>query len=180
MYAPSLQYKDARGFRPTLASDLALLKLTLAPKMQEANTSKIDDVRYPALSAVMSDARQFTDYRAHCALNISPASQFKAKKWIVDNAVNIIELSRKRQAEKLGTAAVQLSGPPAAAALTCSTDSCDLQLINGQGVGMERTNTWAQKDIPLFGTFSYAAGTAQMTAPLYTVKQEGGRNSIRG
>jgi hypothetical protein len=117
-------------------------------------------------------------------LNISPASQFKAKQWIVDNASHIIELSRRRQSEKLGasTAVAQMTGPPAAAVLTCTTDNCSIQTIYPNGIGVERSNTWAERDIPLFGTFMYAPinSTAQFSAPLFTVRQEGGRNSIRG
>ena len=190
MYAPvdnrSIEYTNAKGFRPTLASDIAQLRMTQSvdKRVMNTNDSYVGDSRYPALSAVMSDARQFTDYRPKCAANIAPASQYATKQWMIDNADNIIDKSRYRQAERLGaTAAVaQVTGPGAAAVQQCTVDGCSIQNTgNFYGVGLERANTWSETDVPLFGTFSYAPVTARaaFNAPLITAKQEGGRNTIR-
>lgn len=180
-----LQYFDARGFRKTLQSDIDQFHMKSADKRAFTTIdSYVADSRYPALSAVMSDARQFTDYRTHCSANIAPEAQYKTKQWMIDNATQLIEKSRFRQAERLGAtdAVAQITGPGASVIQNCTVDNCTIQSTGDlRGIGIERVNTWSQHDIPLFGTFSYAPVTskAAFDAPLLTVKQEGGRNSIR-
>lgn len=181
-----LQYFDARGFRKTLTSDINQFQLKEADKRSLiTNDSYISDSRYPALSAVMSDARQFTDYRTHCSANIAPEAQYKTKQWMIDNANKLMETSRFRQAERLGAtdAVSQITGPGAALVQHCTVDNCTIESTGDlRGIGIERANTWAEHYIPLFGTFSYSPVNARAVfdAPLLTVKQEGGRNSIRG
>ncbi len=180
-----LQYFDARGFRKTLDSDVNQFHMKSADERQFTTIdSYVSDSRYPALSAVMSDARQFTDYRTHCSANIAPEAQYKTKQWMIDNATKLMEKSRYRHAERLGAteAVAQITGPGSSVIQHCTVDNCTMQSTGDlRGIGIERANTWASHDIPLFGTFSYAptTSTAQFNAPLLTTKEEGGRNTIR-
>ena len=79
-----LQYFDARGFRKTLQSDIDQFHMKSANERAFTTMdSYVADSRYPALSAVMSDARQFTDYRTYCSANIAPEAQYKTKQWSI-------------------------------------------------------------------------------------------------
>jgi hypothetical protein len=191
MYAPVITdrpiYTDARGIRPTIGADVALLRNKGPTQMQvdSTNDSYVHDSRYPALSAVMSDARQFTDYRSRCTANIAPEMQFKTKQWLQMNAMQVMEASRHRHAERMGATEVtaQITGPGASVIQRCTPDGCTIESTGDfHGIGIERANTWSQSEIPLFGSFQYAPKKARagMNVPLITTKQEGGRNTVRG
>ena len=124
---------------------------------QALKTYPAPDNRYNAYAAFMEDANFITDYRASCVSRAPPGSQFSVKQWTIHNADDIMNISRKRQAEQsghvLGTANTEL-GP--AQLQSCTRNSCSIVLTNSpKGIGIERTD----KSPALFGTFQFSPTT---------------------
>ncbi len=142
------------------------------------------DSRFPGWGAPMSDARLVTDYQPHCARNIPAGSQFATKGWMQRNATSIIDYSRKEYADRMGATLAydDTVVPPPAMVVDCKPGGCSRVITEAPGgIGMERGGTPCPE---LFGTFSYAppGGPNTRGEPRVglTMKQEGGRNSIRG
>jgi hypothetical protein len=137
------------------------------------------DNRFPGWAAPMEDGRLVTDYRTHCAVNIPTGTQFATRKWMQQNASEIISKSRARQAELTGAGMSYDSSTemPANAYVKCDPADCGYVPNAEEGVGVERKDMAA----PLFGTFapSYPSWS-KPAAPSLTKFYEGGRNTPRG
>jgi hypothetical protein len=121
---------------------------------QALKTYPAPDNRYNAYAAVMEDANFITDYRQSCVTRAPPGSQYAVKQWTIHNSDQVMNISRKRQAEQtghvLGSADTEL---PAAQFQSCTTNSCSI--VNSgtsYGVGIERMD----KSPALFGTFQFS------------------------
>lgn len=143
----------------------------------------VRDTRYPARAAALEDARLVTDYRPQCSKNVRTGQQFYTKKWMINHGTSLMEESRKRQVEWTGAALPMSNTVPPPAAIVHSTpfysEVNPTHLMNG--IGVERANSAAPE---LFGAFSYSPTVSEMQANRkninMTVRQEGGRNSMRG
>ncbi len=140
------------------------------------------DSRYPGYAAPMSDGRLVTDYRNHCSKNVPVGSQFSTKEWMTKNAIEIIRLSRERQAAASGATfgTDPSTVPPPAMIVECSAAECSRQVTeNPGGIGMERAGAAAPG---LFGTWEPTASTAKAPQPNIGITRtyEGGRNTPRG
>lgn len=141
------------------------------------------DPRYPAYAGLMSDGRLVTDYRPKCSKNIRVGDQFDTKQWMQNNAVQIIETSRRRQVEWSGASLPQpdLAPPPANAAVA-NADRVDvLETGIPGGLGIQRANDVTPE---LFGTFTYMPTLQEemhnKSNTKLTTYYEGGRNTPRG
>jgi hypothetical protein len=141
------------------------------------------DVRYPAYAGTMSDGRLVTDYRPQCTKNVRPGTQFYTKHWMIQNASELMEESRRRQVEWTGaTLPMSNTVPPPASVVHSTPFESDIQPTHLRyGIGVERANATAP---PLFGTFSYEPTMSERQANRketgLTTFYEGGRNSVRG
>lgn len=150
-----------------------------APK----ETTPARDVRYPAYAATLSDGRLVTDYRPQCTKNIRPGSQFYTKHWMIQHASDIMEESRRRQAEWTGATLPMANTvpPPATMVYSSPFESEAVETHYPMGLGVERANGTAP---PLFGTFEYEPTMEELRANRkeiqLTTYMEGGRNSVRG
>lgn len=141
------------------------------------------DNRYPAYAAQMQDGRLVTDYRNHCSRNIPAGAQYTTKKWMVDHAEEIMDVSRKRQAEWSGASLRMANTVPPPADVVHSTPFESEVMPTGAigGVGLVRADTPAPA---LFGTFMVEPTVAETRLNKknisVTTKYEGGRNSLRG
>lgn len=138
--------------------------------------------RYPGYAAPMSDARLVTDYRNHCSRNVPAGKQFATKEWMTTNALNLIELSRKRQADAAGAiyGADPSTVPPPVATVDCSAFECRVTKTEAPGgIGTERASTATPA---LFGTWEPLVRTKDAPKPFLALTSvyEGGRNTPRG
>lgn len=143
----------------------------------------VPDNRYPARAATLEDGRMVTDYRPQCSKNVRTGKQFHTKLWMINHAEALMEESRKRQVEGLGASLPMANTIPPPAAIVHSTPfySEVTPAYLQHGIGVERANA----DAPdLFGTFSYQPSLHALRMNRKniqtTVRQEGGRNSLRG
>ncbi len=182
---------DSRGFRYQSQPNYGGQQPSGAEIRQQARHQPIGstveparDPRYPAFAGLMSDGRLVTDYRPKCSKNIRTGSQFDVKEWMQHNAVDIIEVSRRRQVEWSGASLPQpdLAPPPANAAVA-NADTIDvIDTGIAGGLGIQRANEVAP---PLFGTFSYQPSQREEVMSIHPKTQitsfyEGGRNTPRG
>ena len=111
-----------------------------------------DDVRYPWFSAQMTDSRYVTDYRPRCAANVPCGSQNKTREWMMHNASEIIDVSRKRMAERSGYADIyKVPRMPEEYRTICDAYQCQRTpaTSGGWAIGEGRPNS-----VPaLFGTY---------------------------
>lgn len=146
------------------------------------------DSRYPAYAAMMQDARYGTDYRPHCNSNIPPPFQFGSKKWMIHNANELMNESRKRQAEFTGAALVKSSKhmpiPGFENVSVCSPFICEMHDtpdIHDVRIGLYRDGAPAP---PLFGTFIVEPTSSEYKGNVKNIQltrtYEGGRNTPRG
>lgn len=114
-----------------------------------------DDSRYPAYAAIMSDGRQFTDYRQHCQTRVPGHYQKSVRQWMINNGENIIQMTRKRQAENSGAVlGVQKTVLPVENVVFCDTFGCEMDKTNAiMGTGLQVANECPE----LPGTFMYVA-----------------------
>ena len=150
---------DSQGFRlpqyPTKQPSNRSVKQEAHREIdaQALKTYPAPDNRYKAYAAIMEDANYITDYRQSCVTRAPPGSQYAVKQWTIHNSDEIMNISRKRQAEQtghvLGSADTQL-GP--AQLQSCTTNSCSIIKSNvPRGIGIERLD----KSPTLFGTFQF-------------------------
>ena len=141
------------------------------------------DSRYPAYSAAIDDGRMVTDYRPQCSKNVRAGYQFETKKWMIANAEQIMDETRKRQIEWSGASLPMASTvPPPAGIVKSNAFYSELQPTYAyQGLGTVRADSKAPD---LFGTFWYAPTMHEKQANrkniATTTMHEGGRNSVRG
>ena len=138
-----------------------------------------EDVRYPWFSAQMSDGRYATDYRNHCSANIPYGSQNKTREWMMRNASEIIEVSRRRMAERSGYADIHaVPRMPEEYKTVCDAYQCQRTpaVSGGWAIGEGRPNP-----VPaLFGTYVIEPSIEQQLGQKRTEgthKYEGGRNT---
>lgn len=147
------------------------------PKVQ---TEPTRDSRYPGWAAPMNDARLVTDYRSKCEVNIPTGMQFATKKFLQKNATSLIDQSRKRQAERSGAGLAYNSvvEMPPALYVQCNEYECSVKQGSSKGIGIQRMNETTPE---LFGTFAESRSSVFVPSqPMFTTKQEGGRNTVRG
>jgi hypothetical protein len=146
-------------------------------------TQPVSDSRYPAYAGIADDARFVTDYRPHCTQNTPAGTQFFTKKWMVNHAGEIMDLSRKRQSEWTGASLPMANTVPPPAVVVHSTPfNNELQASGAPfGIGVERTDAKAPV---LFGTFDIKPSREEIRNDkkkiALTSMYEGGRNSLRG
>jgi hypothetical protein len=133
------------------------------------------DSRYPGAAAAMYDGRIATDYRMHCSANVAPAAQRKTKQWMIDNAEDIIAVSRSRMAERSAYTEL-VPRISEQTAVVCDTYKCQTSVVNPNGIGQGRPNVVPE----LFGTFMVEPTLEQRVARKnvgVTTVYEGGRNT---
>ena len=141
------------------------------------------DSRYPAFNAALEDGRMVTDYRPQCSKNVRPGYQFNTKQWMIRNADQIMDETRKRQMEWSGASLPMANTvPPPAGIVRSNAFYSELQPTYAMnGLGIVRADSTAPD---LFGTFWYAASMAEKQANrkniAVTTLYEGGRNTPRG
>jgi hypothetical protein len=175
---------DSKLFRlptsPDLFKDVQQARPADIGRIGKSQQLPAPDIRFPGWAGPMADARLVTDYSSHCSGNIPTGRQYATKQWMQKNAVDIITLSRQRQANYTGAiypfdTSVE---PPPVAELTCQPDSCKMVYtrIPG-GIGVARHDV-----VPdLFGTFQEISPTLPPRPRVaYTTEYEGGRNTPRG
>lgn len=143
-------------------------------------TAPIDDPRYPKYAGMMEDGRLVTDYKSHCANNVV-ASKYgnSLRGFLQHNADALIQVSRKRQAERAGAQfykAATVAGPKIYQ--KCNPYDCDFtQSDYKESIGMQRSEPVPE----LFGTFADPNKDAPATTNhSLTTVFEGGRNTPRG
>jgi hypothetical protein len=137
------------------------------------------DSRFPGWAAPLADGRLVTDYRPHCNRNIQAGKQFATHQWMVQNADEIIQVSRDRQSQVAG-AFMSFDNtvvPPPKLIVECNPSGCGYKQTDlPYGIGTER-----QEPVPeLFGTFNTEKVYVKQKLPPITREFEGGRNSLRG
>lgn len=177
---------DVNGFRDpqspwlfTSANNHVIEARVRGVEAPSRDTYPTPDSRYPGWAAPMEDGRIATDYRPRCSKNIPTGQQFATRGWMQRNAEELMNLSRKRQAQLAGAGQTYDPhievGP--SAYIKCDPTGCSYTEVNGQGVGVER-----REHVPdLFGTFAQSSpffGTQDV--PIQTLYEEGGRNTRRG
>lgn len=142
-------------------------------------TYPIDDPRYPKRASHMEDGRLITEYQSHCAMNSGVNSKYgnSIRGFLQHNADGIIQVSRKRQAERVG-AHIQMANTVVSPKMIqkCDEYDCRFSVTDRKGVGLERS-----EGVPhLFGTFSEPTMVAPYPKVPLTHVFEGGRNTPHG
>ena len=165
-------------FRPNLndrVTEVAVNRVD-APAKQ---TEQVPDNRYPKYASAMMDARVFTDYKPHCAVNVAPPKYGNSiRAWLQHNADGIVQVSRKRQAMRTGAHYAKAQTVPGAKQVqNCDAYECRFFTSkNANSIGLERV-----EPVPsLFGTFSAPSYAMPPSGELLTKNYEGGRNTPRG
>lgn len=145
----------------------------------EVKTLPTEDNRYPAFAGPMSDARLITDYRSHCQTRSPYGNQNAVKAWMVHNAEDIMDLSRRRQVEYTGHIyGVMDFQPTPQVSQTCSVNGCTMEKVDPYGWGSVRETGSVPE---LFGAFQYSPNAQQIAAnksyTRLTRKYEFGRNT---
>jgi len=153
----------------------------VTPTIPDAFSAR--DSRYPAYVAAVEDGRMVTDYRPQCSKNVKPGYQFDTKLWMIRNADQIMDDTRKEQMRWAGAGLPMANTvPPPAAIVHSSPFYSELQpTYLHNGIGTQRADSTAPD---LFGTFYYAASMTQKLSNrkniATTSMYEGGRNTPRG
>lgn len=179
---------DSQGFRlpqgprlymsPRPREIIKSVNIEVTPEMKTLPT---EDNRYPAFAGPMSDARLITDYRSHCQTRTPYGSQGAVKAWMVHNAEDIMNLSRKRQVEYTGHMYGVIDFQPTPQiSQTCTVNGSTMEKIDPLGWGI----VCETGPLPeMFGTFQYSPNAEQIAAnkshTRLTQKYEFGRNTAR-
>ena len=153
---------------------------------RSAASSPAPDSRFPGWPGKMEDGRLVTDYQPHCANNIPVGQQFPTKAFMQKKADEIIGLSRRLSAKRMGadfmfdTTVV----PPLATVVSCTRSECKVVNTRENGsspLGAAPIGTGRHETVPeLFGTYTIPYTTAPKPKVVFTTRYEGGRNSLRG
>ena len=141
-------------------------------------TAPIEDIRYPKYAAIMEDGRLVTDYKSHCANNSGP-SKFgnSIRGFLQHNADALIQVSRKRQADRAGAQHFMAATVIQPKMLQkCDQYDCSLSMNQKEGLGLARSEIVPE----LFGTFSDPRFMAPSPVIPLTTVFEGGRNTPHG
>ena len=176
---------DSRGFRVQGTPDLFTHPTSYNNKpftkhvFPNGSTLPTEDSRYSTFSAPMSDGRLVTDYRPSCSTRTAYGTQNSVRKWMVDNAIEIMDRSIQRQGETSGSFHTPETLVPPPAVIQHSQ-------VNGVqfnethipgGIGIERADSAAP---PLFGTFTFTSSKPSRDYQKHislTQQFEGGRNT---
>lgn len=182
---------DPKLFRlPTLPNYYAQSE---GPPVKLRDTAKGQTVpapnsRFPGYPAQMEDGRLITDYEPHCANNVPAGQQFPTKRFMQNNGEDLIEMSRRLSAKRMGadfmfdTTVV----PPLAEVVSCTRSVCKRtpqyeSESGGNPYGGAPIGTGRHEPVPeLFGTYTIPYTTPPQPKIQYTTRYEGGRNSLRG
>jgi hypothetical protein len=148
-------------------------------EVEQKSSAPIEDSRYPQYAAIMDDARVITDYKPRCAANTAPSEYGNSmRSWFQHHADALIQVSRKRQADRVGAQYSKAPTVPAARQVQqCSPYECAfLKNKDTNSIGLERVEGVP----PLFGTFSEARYDMPQSGSYLTSDYEGGRNTRRG
>lgn len=177
---------DSKQFRkqtsPNYAPNVSNSVTETAAKRAEGeqkNTLPIADQRYPHYAAKMEDARLITDYKSRCAANTAPSQYGNSMRaWFQNHADALVQVSRKRQADRVGAQYSRApTVPPARQLQQCTPYECAfLKNKEINSIGLERVEGVP----PLFGTFSEARYAMPKSGSYLTSEYEGGRNTPRG
>ena len=178
---------DSQNFRKQTSPNLipSVSSSVTEKAVNEANvpelkiTAPIPDQRYPQYATVMHDGRLATDYRPRCALNtVAPKYGNSMRSWFQHNTDALIQVSRKRQADRVGAQYMKAATVPAARQLQqCDEYECKfLKNTQSGSIGLERVEGVP----PLFGTFSDPRHPMPSSGSFLTTNYEGGRNTPRG
>ena len=165
-------------FKPVINKNV----LEMAVKNVETplkSTDPVPDMRYPEYASIMYDGRLATDYKSHCANNTASSEYGNSiRAWFQHNADGVIQVSRKRQAERAGAYFYKAATVPEARQLQqCDQFECKFQRNkNSTSIGLERV-----EGVPsLFGTFGEPINSKPVSREYLTTNFEGGRNTPRG
>jgi len=165
-------------FTPITNED-TLRKAAERLEVPNKHTMPIDDPRYPGYASIMGDGRLITEYKPHCADNVVTSEHGNSFRiWLQHNADGIIQVSRKRQAERTGAQFYSANTViPAKQYQKCDQFECTITRTGAQdSLGLERV-----EGVPnLFGTFSEPNQSGPSARVQLNTIYEGGRNSIRG
>jgi hypothetical protein len=174
---------DTRGFRigskNTNPSRWSVFEQAQKESSGNGVSMPADDSRYPAYAGIMSDARTFTDYRSRCATRVSPPYTQPVKEWMIENAEQIMDLTRKRQTENTGANfGTANTVPPPETVQFCDPFGCEMDKTNAVlGTGLVNVNECPE----LPGTFIYGVSpegkAANVKNTIYNLVNENGRNS---
>jgi hypothetical protein len=166
-------------FAPVTTPDYSALNEKPINVPEQVAMMPTEDVRYPWYAAVMNDCRYATDYRNHCSVNVPVGSQNKTREWMVHNAEKIIDVSRRRMAERSGYADIyKVPRMPEEYAVRCDPYQCQRRpaVDGGWAIGDGRPNP-----VPhLFGTYAVEPSLEQQLGQKrcgLTTNYEGGRNT---
>ena len=154
--------------------------IAIKKELPPVTTAPIDDPRYAGYAGPMSDGRLITDYRSHCEYNYSPSKYGESVRlWLQHNADAVMQVTRKRQADRVGAQYLKArTVPPAQVIQGCDEFQCGMDVnFDRAAIGIAR-----REGCPaLFGTFSdpYLPAPSPSGVALTSV-YEGGRNTPRG
>jgi hypothetical protein len=139
------------------------------------------DNRYPGWAAPGESGRLVTSYQNNCSQNVPAGKQFATKKWMTNNATELIDVNRKRSAVFTGAiyGLDESIVPPPATTVEYSRSGVVRTPTNMEGgIGVER----APSVLPeLFGTWDPRIPIVRPKPNVaLTTHYEGGRNTPRG
>jgi len=178
MHRDRFRKQTSPNYAPVVSNSVTKIAVERADGEQKS-TVPIEDIRYPKYASKMEDARLVTDYKAHCAANTAPSKYGNSMRaWFQHNADALIQVSRKRQADRVGAQYTKAQTvPPAHQLQQCTPYECAfLKNKNTESIGLERVEGVP----PLFGTFSDARYDMPASGSYLTSEYEGGRNTPRG
>ena len=178
MDAQQFQRPTKPSFKPVLNENVTQ-KAAMAAEVPARGTEPIADPRYPQYASIMEDGRLVTDYKSHCAINVVPSKYGNSlRAWYQHNADALVQVSRKRQAERAGAQYSMAATVPGARQIQqCDPYECSfIKNANPTTIGLERI-----EGVPsLFGTFSDTRYVKPASSTKLTNTYEGGRNTPRG
>jgi hypothetical protein len=111
----------------------------MSNNMESNNNLMVSDNFHLDFPAIMSDGRQFTDFRSSCFMN-SPErnmSTFEYREYLKNNAVKIMTNMENIQgyvAECKTCSDYSIVEP--SLALTCNSSNCTSNIMNDNGIGL--------------------------------------------
>ena len=165
-------------FKPVISKNVLEMSVQNV-ETPSKSTETVPDPRYPEYASMMEDGRLVTDYKSHCANNTAPSEYGNSMRaWFQHNADALIQVSRKRQADRAGAQFYRAATVPEPKQLQqCDEYECKfLKNQHPESIGLERV-----EGVPsLFGTFSDPSMAAPKYNYLLTKDYQGGRNTPRG
>jgi len=178
MDAEQFQKATKPTYKPILNGNVTE-RAALAAEVPAVATEPIADPRYPQYASIMNDGRLVTDYKSHCSINVAPSKYGNSlRAWYQHNADAFIQISRKRQADRVGAQYASAKTVPGPRQIQqCDEYECKfMKSADKNTIGLERI-----EGVPsLFGTFSDSRYIKPGSSAILTSTYEGGRNTPRG